>query len=133
MTYAEKVEFLESYQKAKEHAVSYMREIEDLRETMLPSGIHISDLPKHPNYEDQMANYAGEFWEIQRRLERAQQRQLRVIAVINQIAEIDPLGHRLLIERYVKGEKTAVVCRTCYISRKTEWKHRKSAIESLKI
>ena len=133
MTYEEKVRFLKSYRIAKENAETYMRQIEDLRETMLPSGVHISDMPKHPSYEDQMAKYAGEFWEIQQRLEQAQKKQLRVIAVINQIAETDPLGHRILTERYVYGEKTDVVCRTCYVSRKTEWKYRRNAIERLKI
>lgn len=133
MNYAEKVQFLKSYQIAKENAETYLRQIEDLRETMLPSGIHISDMPKHPNYDDRMAEYAGEFWEIQRRLERAQARQLHVVAVINQIAESDPLGHRILTERYIHGTKIDVVCRTCYIGRKTEWQHRKKAIERLKI
>lgn len=133
MNYQEKVQFLKSYQTAKQHAESYMQEINDLRQTMLPSGIHISDMPKHPNYEDSMAAYAGEFWEIQKRLERAQARQLRVVAVINQIADSDPLGHRILIERYIKGEKTSVICSTCYVSRDTEWRHRKQAIERLKI
>lgn len=133
MNYQEKVQFLKSYQTAKEHALSYMQEIEDLRQTVFPSGYHISDMPKHQSYEDQMASYAGEFWEIQRRLDRATARQLHVVAVINQIAETDPLGHRILIERYVKGEKTEVVCRTCYISRDTEWRHRRQAIERLEI
>lgn len=133
MNYAEKVQFLKSYQIAKENAETYLRQIEDLRETMLPSGIHISDMPKHPNYDDRMAEYAGEFWEIQKRLERAQARQLHVVAVINQIAESDPLGHRILTERYIHGTKVEAVCQACYIGRKTEWVHRKKAIERLKI
>lgn len=133
MTYQEKEKFLKSYLKSKEHALSYAKEIEDLRETVMPSGYHISDMPKHPNYEDSMAAYAGEFWEIQRRLDRATARQIKVVAVINQIAEIDPLGHRLLIERYIKGNKTSYVCRICHVSQKTEYRHRKKAIERLKI
>lgn len=133
MTYEEKVWFLKSYRIAKENAETYTRQIYDLRENMLPSGIHYTDMPKHPNYEDSMAKYAGEFWELQKRLEKAQAKQLHVIAVINQIAETDPLGHRILTERFIKGEKTEVVCRTCYISRKTEWVHRRKAIERLKI
>lgn len=133
MTYQEKVQFLKSYLISKEHALSYAKEIDDLRETMLPSGIHYTDMPKHPSYEDSMANYAGEFWEIQKRLDRANSRQLKVVAVINQIADIDPLGHRLLIERYIKGNKTSYVCRICHVSQKTEYRHRKKAIERLKI
>ena len=133
MTYEEKVRFLKSYQIAKLNAETYMRQIEDLRETMLPSGIHISDMPKHPSYEDQMAKYAGEFWEIQQRLEKAQKKQLHVVAVINQIAETDPLGHRLLTERFIYGSKTDRVCRICYVSRPTEYRHRRKAIERLKI
>lgn len=133
MNYQEKVKFLESYIDAKQRAESYAIEIQDLRQTVYPSGIHISDMPKHQSYEDQMANYAGEYWEIMKRLEKAESRQLHVVAVINQIADIDPLGHRILVERYIKGEKTEVVCRTCYISRKTEWRHRRNAIMRLKI
>ena len=133
MEYHEKLEFLRGYQIAKENAETYLRQIDDLRETMLPSGIHISDMPKHPNYEDQMADYAGKFWEIQRRLERAQAQQLRVVAVINQIAESDPLGHRILTERYIKGNKRDYICRVLYISGDTEWRHRKQAIARLKI
>lgn len=133
MNYQEKVEFLKGYQIAKENAETYLRQIDDLRETMLPSGIHISDMPKHPNYEDSMAEYAGEFWEIQRRLERAQAAQLRVVAVINQIAKSDPLGHRILTEKYIKGNKRDYVCRILYISTDTEWRHRRKAIEKLRI
>ncbi len=133
MNYQEKVEFLKGYQIAKENAETFLRQIDDLRETMLPSGIHISDMPKHPTYEDSMADYAGKFWEIQRRLERAQAKQLRVVAVINQIAESDPLGHRILTEKYVNGNKREYICRTLYISRDTEWRHRRQAIERLKI
>lgn len=133
MTYEEKVKFLKSYRIAKENAETYLRQINDLRETMLPSGIHYTDMPKHPNYDDQMANYAGEFWEIQKRLERAQSNQLRVVAVINQLAEDDPLGHRILTENYVKCNKREYICKTLYISRDTEWRHRRKAIERLKI
>lgn len=133
MTYNEKLEFLRGYKVAKENAETYMRQIDDLRDTMLPSGIHISDMPKHPNYEDAMADYAGKFWEIQRRLERAQAQQLRVVAVINQIADDDPLGHRILTERYIKGNKRDYICRILYISGDTEWRHRRRAIERLKI
>ena len=133
MRYYEKVEFLRGYKVAKENAETYLRQIEDLRETMLPSGIHISDMPKHPRYEDSMAEYAGKFWEIQRRLERAQARQLRVVAVINQLAETDPLGHRLLTEAYVNDNKIEYICRVLHISRDTEWRHRKAAIDRLKI
>lgn len=133
MNYQEKVEFLKGYQVAKENAETYLRQIDDLRETMLPSGIHISDMPKHPNYEDSMANYAGKFWEIQRRLDRALEQQIRVVAVINQLAEDDPLGHRILTEKYINGNKRWYICKTLYISRDTEWRHRKQAIERLKI
>ncbi len=133
MTYEEKVKFLKGYRIAKEHAETYMRQLQDLRETMLPSGIHYTDMPKHPNYEDQMAKYAGEFWEIQKRLEKAQQRQLHVVSVINQIADDDPIGHRILTERFIYGSKVEVICRTCYISRRTEWKYRRKAIDKLKI
>ena len=133
MTYEEKVRFLQSYKNAKQNAETYLRQINDLRETMLPSGIHYSDMPKHPNYEDQMAKYAGEFWELQKKLENAQKKQLHIIAVINQIAEIDPLGHRILTERYIYGSNQDVVCATCYIARKTEYRHRRKAIERLKI
>lgn len=133
MNYQEKVEFLKGYQIAKENAETYLRQIDDLRETMLPSGIHISDMPKHPNYDDSMADYAGKFWEIQRRLDRALAQQIRIVAVINQLAETDPLGHRILTEKYIKGNKRAYVCQVLYISRDTEWRHRKQAIERLKI
>lgn len=133
MTYEEKVRFLKSYRIAKENAETYLRQINDLRETMLPSGIHYTDMPKHPNYEDQMAKYAGEFWELQKKLERVQKKQLHVIAVINQIAEIDPLGHRILTERFIYNTKVEAICKECYIGRKTEWIHRKKAIERLKI
>ena len=133
MNYNEKVEFLRGYQIAKENAETYTRQIEDLRDTMMPSGIHISDMPKHPNYDDAMADYAGKFWEIQRRLERAMQTQIRVVAVINQIASTDPLGHRILTEKYVKGNKRDYICRVLYISHDTEWRHRKAAIERLEI
>lgn len=133
MTYQEKVKFLRSYKIAKENEETYMRQIEDLRDTMLPSGIHYTDMPKHPNYEDQMAKYAGEFWEIQNLLEKAQKQQLHVIAVINQIAEVDPLGHRILTERFICNTKVEAVCQSLYIGRKTEWTHRRKAIERLKI
>ncbi len=133
MTYEEKVRFLKSYRIAKENAETYLRQINDLRETMLPSGIHYTDMPKHPNYDDQMANYAGEFWELQKKLEKAQKKQLQVIAVINQIAEDDPLGHRILTERYIYGTRAEGVCAACYIARKTEYRHRRKAIERLKI
>lgn len=133
MNYAEKLEFLRGYQIAKENAETYTRQIEDLRETMLPSGIHYSDMPKHPNYEDSMANYAVKFWDIQRRLERALAAQLRVVAVINQLAEDDPLGHRILTEKYIRGNKREYICRVLYISHDTEWRHRRKAIERLRI
>lgn len=133
MNYNEKVEFLKGYQIAKENAETYLRQIDDLRETMLPSGIHISDMPKHPNYDDSMADYAGKFWEIQRRLDRALAQQIRVVAVINQLAEEDPLGHRILTEKYINGNKRWYICKVLYISRDTEWRHRKQAIERLRI
>ena len=133
MNYNEKVRFLKGYRIAKENAETYIRQIDDLRETMLPSGVHISDMPKHPNTEDKMARYAGEFWEIQRRLERSQKKQLHVIAVINQIAETDPLGHRILTEKYIYGEKSGYICHKLCISRDTEWRHHREAIERLEI
>lgn len=133
MTFEEKVRFLKSYQGAKRNAETYARQIDNLRETMLPSGIHYTDMPKHPNYEDTMAKYAGEFWELQNKLEKAQAKQLRVIAVINQIAEEDPLGHRILTERFIYGKRVEAICKICYIGRKTEWVHRMKAIERLKI
>lgn len=133
MNYAEKVQFLKSYQRNKQLVETYEIEIRDLRQSVFPSGYHLSDMPKHQNYEDQMAEYAGEFWEIQRRLERAQAKTLHVLAVINQLDTIDPLGHRLLVERYVNGEKTDYICIKCDVSRQTEWRHRKKAIERLKI
>ena len=133
MTYEEKIKFLKSYKTAKENAETYRLQIEDLRDMQLPSGYHISDMPKHQNYEDQMANYAGEFWEVYKLLEKAEKRQMHVIAVINQIAEEDPIGHRILTERFIYGSKVEVICRTCYISRRTEWKYRRKAIDKLKI
>lgn len=133
MNYNEKVEFLKGYAKAKENVKTYLRQMEDLRETMLPSGISYSDMPKHPNYDDKMADYAVKHMDIQHRLDRAQAKQLAVIAVINQIAEIDPLGHRILTEAYIKCKHSTDICRKLYISRDTEWRHRKSAIERLNI
>ena len=133
MNYQEKVEYLRGYKIAKENAETYIRQIEDLRETVYPSGYHLSDMPKHPNYDDKMADYAGEFWDIQKRLERAQSKQLHIVATINQLAEIDPLGHRILTEKYINGNKRSYICRVLYISRDTEWRHRRKAIERLKI
>ena len=133
MTYLEKIRFLESYQIAKQHCDTYMRQIDDLRETMLPSAIRYTDMPKHPNTEDQMANYAAKFWEVQKRLEKAQKQQLKVVAVINQIANDDPLGHRILTEKYIKRTKRNTICKMLYISSDTEWRHRRKAIERLKI
>ena len=134
MNYQEKEDFLKSYKIAKENAEAYQKEIANLRETMLPSGMHLSDVPKHHNNtDDHMADYAGEFWEIQRRLDRATARMVKVVAVINQIDKEDPLGHRILVERYINNTKRAAVCKILYISGDTEWRHRKKAIERLKI
>lgn len=133
MNYNEKVEFLKGYAKAKENVKTYLRQMEDLRETMLPSGISYSDMPKHPNYDDKMADYAVKHMDIQKRLDRAQAKQLAVIAVINQIAETDPLGHRILTEAYIKCKQNNEICKKLYISKDTEWRHRKSAIERLRL
>lgn len=134
MTFDQKVRFLESYQKAKANAEAYYCQIIDLRKTRLPNGIHYTDMPKHHNNtDDVMADYAGEFWEISRRLERAQKRMLRVCAVINQLAEASPLEHQILTEIYINGLKRQEVCAKLYISRDTQWRHWRKAINSLQI
>ena len=134
MNFEQKVRFLESYQTAKANAETYYCQIVDLRKTMLPNGYHMSDVPKHHNNtDDAMADYAGEFWEINKRLERAQSRMMRVCAVINQIAEESPLGHQILTEIYIHGRTRRDVCEKLYISRNTEYRHWRKAVESLEI
>lgn len=133
MNYNEKVEFLKGYAKAKENIKTYLRQMEDLRETMLPSGISYSDMPKHPNYDDKMADYAVKHMDIQKRLDKAQAKQLAVIAAINQIAEVDPVGHRILTERYVSGKSFYRIEKELRVSRNTRRKYHKIAIERLKI
>lgn len=133
MTFNEKVEFLKGYRVADINIGTYMQQLEDLRQTMLPSGIHISDLPKRPNYDDKMADYAGEFWEINERIQRAQQRKLTVIAVINQIAETDPDGHRMLTEVYINGKRKCQCEDILNVSKSTRIRIYKRAIEGLDI
>lgn len=133
MNYQDKVEFLRGYHKAKMQIKTYLRQMDDLRDTMMPGGIRYSDMPKHPNYDDKMADYAAKHMDIQYRIDKAQERQLRVIAVINQIAEVDPLGHRILTEMYINNKNTPYICRKLCIGRTTEWQHRKRAIERLDI
>lgn len=134
MTFDQKLRFLESYQTARQNAETYYDQIIDLRKTMLPNGYHLSDMPKHHNNtDDAMADYAGRFWEINQKLEKAQRRMVRICAVINQLDETDPLGHQILTETYINGLSHCRVCEKLFIARDTEWRHRKAAINKLEI
>lgn len=102
MTYEDKIRFLKGYRIARENAFALTDQIRDLEMAQLPNGIHYTDMPKHHSNDDQMARFGSEFWELSRELEKAQKRMLKVCAVINQIKETDPDGHRLLTLQYIK-------------------------------
>lgn len=133
MEYNDKIKFLGGYRTACLNIAAYNKQIEEMRGRMMPGSPTISDLPKHPNTDDQMAKYAGEFWEVNERIKKAQKRQLRVIGVINQLAESDPDGHLLLTSLYIVGKSRKDIELDMGIGRMTRQRIHRRAIESLNI
>ena len=133
MTHEEKVKFLKSYQRAKQRAIAYTNEIRDLELSMLPQGQHISDMPKRGGSTDPMGDFGGEFWEIYVKLQRTQKKMLHVIAVVNQLAETDPVGHRLLTEQYIRGRALKEIEWIMKMSPNTRRKYHNIAVGELKL
>lgn len=133
MTYDEKIKFLRGYLIAEANIEAYQKQIERMRESMMPSSPNISDIPKHPNFDDPMAKYAGEFWEVSKKIEKAQQRQLAVVGVINSIAESDPDGHLVLTYQYIAGMRKKEIELDLAVSPKTRQRMHRRAIEELNI
>lgn len=133
MNYDQKVKFLRGYLIAESNIEAYQKQIERMRESMMPSSPKISDIPKHPNYDDPMAKYAGEFWEVSKKIEKAHQRQLAVVGVINSIAESDPDGHLVLTYQYIAGMRKKEIELDLAVSPKTRQRMHRRAIEELNI
>ena len=66
-------------------------------------------------------------------LERAEARMLKVVAVINQIADTDDLGHSILTYKYINGMSAKEIEIELGIAGDTRWKHHRKAVERLKI
>lgn len=133
MNYEQKIKFLRGYLTAESNIEAYQKQIERMRESMMPSSPKISDIPKHPNYDDPMAKYAGEFWEVSKKIEKAHQRQLAVVGVINSIAESDPDGHLVLTYQYIVGMRKKDIELDMGIGRMTRQRMHRRAVEELKI
>lgn len=69
MDLKEKRELLSYYQFIRADIFISMDEITDLRLSMLPGGMNISDMPKNPNARDRMADYGADFDVAYRKLE----------------------------------------------------------------
>lgn len=133
MTYEERVAFLSSYKDLRDNLMAYNEELKQLELSMLPRGIHISDMPKHGGSDDPMADFGAEFWEIDKRITRTQSKMMRIYTVINSLAEEYPKCHRLLVERYIKMRTMKEQERVMQMSRNTVRKYHRIAIERLKI
>lgn len=133
MTYKDKIRFLKSYRIAKENAYALAIQISELEQMQLPNGVHYSDIPKRPNYDDKMAKFGAEYWELTKKQEQAQERMLRIMAVINQIAETDPDGHRILTEYYIKCTPRYLIQENMGISRETRRRWHNRAIEEIEM
>ena len=133
MTYEEKVEFLRSFKDLRNNLIAYNQEIKELEESMLPKGLHISDMPKRGGSDDPMGDFGAEFWRIDQKIVRTQRKMIRIVATINQLEKEEPVCHRLLVERYIKMRTMKEQERVLDMSRNTVRKYHRIAIERLKI
>ncbi len=133
MTYEEKVAFLSSYKDLRDNLIAYNTELKELELSMLPRGIHISDMPKRGGSTDPMGDFGAEFWRIDQKIIRTQRQMIRIVATINQLEKTAPLCHRLLVERYIKMRTMKEQERVLQVSRNTVRKYHRIAIESLRI
>lgn len=67
MTFEDKKRVLELYHDIMVDILILGRECQELRNDMLPSGIHIDDMPKSHNAHDPMATFAARLNELERR------------------------------------------------------------------
>ena len=70
MDLKEKRELLSYYQFIRADIFIAKDEITDLRLSMIPGGMNISDMPKSPNMRDRMADYGADFDKAYRTLQK---------------------------------------------------------------
>lgn len=109
MDLVEKKELLSYYQFIRADIFIAKDEITDLRLSMLPGGMNISDMPKNPNARDRMADYGADFDQAYRTLQKYR-RWAKVITEGIKTARRG-VGREILHHRYVMGFSWAQVAR----------------------
>lgn len=133
MTFDEKIAFLKSYARLRYNLETYHEQIVNLELTMLPKGLNISDMPRRGGSDDPLADFGDRYYAIIKRVERVEAQMMRIVAAINQLESIDPVGHRLLTLQYIKGNRAREVERLMRISKNTRRKYHDHAIDLLEI
>lgn len=109
MDLKEKRELLSYYQFIRADIFIAKDEITDLRLSMLPGGMNISDMPKSSNMRDRMADYGADFDKAYRTLQKYRSWAKVITEGIKTVRK--GKGREVLHHRYVAGFSWAQVAR----------------------